>query len=140
MGSNGVSGYHNKFIVNGPAIIVGRKGSAGEVVWEEENCFPIDTTYWIKLTSQRKTVLKYLYFILKSLNLQDLKGGAGIPGLNRKDVYARYQIPLPALNTQKQIVAEIEKEQKMVEECKKLIAIHEHKIRDKIAEVWGEEV
>jgi len=33
---------------------------------------------------------------------------------------------------------EIEKEQIMVEECKKLIAIYEQKIKDKIAEVWGE--
>ena len=49
------------------------------------------------------------------------------------------QILLPSLEIQKQIIAEIEKEQKMVEECKKLITIHEQKIKDKIAKVWGEE-
>ena len=38
MGSNGVSGYHNEFLVKGPAIIVGRKGSAGEVVWADKDC------------------------------------------------------------------------------------------------------
>lgn len=115
MGSNGVSGYHNEFIVNGPAIIVGRKGSAGEVVWEEEDCFPIDTTYWIKLTNQRKTELRYIYFILKSLNLQNLKGGAGIPGLNRQDVYTKYQIPLPPLEVQKEIARELDSYQKVID-------------------------
>lgn len=80
----------------------------------------------------------YIYLILKSLNLQNLKGGAGIPGLNRQDVYAKHKIPLPSLEVQKQIVAKIEKEQKMVEECKKLIVIHEQKIKGKIGEVWGE--
>jgi len=45
---------------------------------------------------------------------------------------------MPPLEVQKEIVAEIEKEQKIVEECKKLIAIHEQKIKNKIAEVWGE--
>jgi type I restriction enzyme M protein len=53
--------------------------------------------------------------------------------------FENLRIPLPAIDTQKQIVAEIEKEQKMVEECKKLITIHEQKIKGKIAEVWGEE-
>jgi len=67
-----------------------------------------------------------------------LKGGAGIPGLNRQDVYTKHKIPLPPLEIQEQIATEIDKEQKIVEECKKLIAIHEQKIKDKIAEVWGE--
>ncbi len=49
------------------------------------------------------------------------------------------QIPLPPLDIQEQIIAEIEKKQKMVDECKKLIIIHEQKIKTKIAEVWGEE-
>lgn len=111
--------------------------SVGEVVWADKDCFPIDTTYYVKLTSHKKTDLRYL--ILKSLNLQNLKGGAGIPGLNRQDVYAKYKIPLPSIKVQKEIVAEIEKEQNMVEECKKLITIHKQKIKDKIVEVWGEE-
>ncbi len=45
MGSNGISGYHSEYLIEGPAIIVGRKGSAGEVSYVESNCFPIDTTY-----------------------------------------------------------------------------------------------
>jgi len=31
-GSNGIVGYHNNYLVEAPFIIVGRKGSAGEVV------------------------------------------------------------------------------------------------------------
>ena len=49
------------------------------------------------------------------------------------------QIPLPPLKIQKQIVAQIEEEQKLVEANKKLIEIFEEKIKAKIAEVWGEE-
>src|SRR6266536_4192706 len=47
VGSNGITGWHNDFLIKGPAIIVGRKGSAGEVVWVDNNCFPIDTTYYV---------------------------------------------------------------------------------------------
>ena len=33
-GSGGIIGSHNKFIVNGPGIIVGRKGTVGSLYWE----------------------------------------------------------------------------------------------------------
>ena len=38
----------------------------------------------------------------------------------------------------KQIAAKIEKEQKLVDSNKQLIEIFEKKVKDKIAEVWGE--
>jgi len=72
----------------------------------------------------------YLYVEEKSKSLMQ-------PNLSINDL-KQLPIPFPPLETQKQIVTKIEKEQKMVDECKKLIAIHEQKIKDKIAEVWGE--
>jgi len=129
MGSNGISGYHNDYLIKGPAIIVGRKGSAGEVVWEDINCFPIDTTYYIRLNNKKKTNLKYIYYILKEMKLQSIKNGAGIPGLNRNDVYSKYKIPLPSIEIQKEIVNRIENEQKAINANKELITIFENKIK-----------
>jgi type I restriction enzyme M protein len=114
VGSNGITGYHNEYIVEGPAIVVGRKGSAGEVTLIEKNCFPIDTTYYVKQTSPAESNISFLYWLLKTLNLPELRGGAGIPGLNRNDVYETHQIPLPPLDVQKEIVAEIEGYQKVI--------------------------
>ena len=42
-GSSGVVGTHNKALVTGPAIVVGRKGNVGSVYWSEEDFHPIDT-------------------------------------------------------------------------------------------------
>lgn len=114
VGSNGITGYHDEYLVEGPAIIVGRKGSAGEVTLIEQNCYPIDTTYYVKQTNPKESDIIFLYWVLKSLNLPDLRGGAGIPGLNRSDVYNAHQIPLPPLEVQKEIVAEIEGYQKVI--------------------------
>ena len=114
VGSNGITGYHNEFLVEGPAIVVGRKGSAGEVTLIEKNCFPIDTTYYVKQTNPAESNISFLFWILKTLNLPELRGGAGIPGLNRTDVYETHQIPLPPLEVQKEIVAEIEGYQKII--------------------------
>jgi type I restriction enzyme M protein len=106
LGSNGRVGFHNEFIVQSPAIIVGRKGSAGEVIWETENCFPIDTTFYIKLKTS-DVLLKFIFLILKSIKLSELAGGAGVPGLNRNDAY-QLKVPLPPKDIQEKIVAEIE--------------------------------
>lgn len=121
VGSNGITGYHNEYSVSGPAIVVGRKGSAGEVTWINDNCFPIDTTYYIKQINQEESDLRYLYFLLKTLNLPELRGGAGIPGINRTDVYNSIQIPLPPLEIQKEIVAEIEGYQKVIDGARTVI-------------------
>lgn len=111
MGSNGRVGYHAEYLVKGPTIVVGRKGSAGAVIWEPENCFPIDTTFYV----QPKVALElhYLYLVLGQLDLSESRSGIGVPGLNRNDVYQR-QIPLPPLNVQQQIVAECEAVDKAV--------------------------
>lgn len=119
VGSNGITGFHNDFLIKGPAIIVGRKGSAGEVVWIESDCFPIDTTYYAKL-QRSDYALKFLYYILRSLNLPSLKGGAGIPGLNREDVYRKYKLPLPPLEVQKEIVAELDGYQRVIDGARQI--------------------
>jgi len=46
---------------------------------------------------------------------------------------------LPDLATQNRLVAQIEKEQALVNANKELIKIYEQKIKDAIAKVWGEE-
>lgn len=46
-------------------------------------------------------------------------------------------IPLPSLEEQNQIVAEIEKEEAMVESAKQLIGVFEKKIKDRIDEIRG---
>lgn len=121
VGSNGVTGCHNEFLVEGPSIVVGRKGSAGEVTWIEENCFPIDTTYYIKQTNPEESDLKYLFWLLKTLDLPQLRGGAGIPGLNRTDVYTTHKIPLPPLDVQKEIVEEIEGYQRVINSARSVL-------------------
>jgi type I restriction enzyme S subunit len=37
-GSNGVVGTHNDFLIDGPVIIVGRKGSVGTVHYSSDKC------------------------------------------------------------------------------------------------------
>lgn len=63
----------------------------------------------------------------------------GTGGLQRvpRDFVSATLIPLPPLETQRQIVVQIEKEQELVNANKQLIEIFELKIKDRIAKVWG---
>lgn len=63
-------------------------------------------------------------------------GKGAYPSINSSDV-ENIKIPLPPLNIQKQIVARIEEEQKIVDANKKLIELYQGKIKEKIDEVWG---
>ena len=85
-GSNGVVGLHNLSITEGPTIVIGRKGSIGEVHLSENSCWPIDTTYFI---DQRSTAcnIEWLSLLLSHLRLARLNRASGVPGLNREDAY-----------------------------------------------------
>ena len=119
-GSNGVVGSHNEFSVQAPCIIVGRKGSAGEINWSDKNCTPIDTTFYVKLLDETTTDLKFTYHMLKSLNLPSLKVGSGPGGINRNNVYG-LQIPMPPLNVQQQLVVEVEQLEEEITQAQTII-------------------
>ncbi len=99
-GSNGVVGYHNEFLVKAPGIIVGRKGSVGEIKYSNRDFFPIDTTYYISLKNDND--IKFFYYFLLTLQLNEMNSHSAVPGLNRNDVYA-IDVFLPPLPEQKAI-------------------------------------
>ena len=102
-GSNGIVGWHNKWLVEGPGIIVGRKGNPGVVKWSSYNFYPIDTTFYV-VPFSKDYGLHYLYSLLEKLQLSRLSADSAVPGLNR-DAALKQQILIP----QKQIVEKYEK-------------------------------
>ena len=103
IGSSGVVGKHAECRVKGPGIVVGRKGSAGEVLWIEEDFWPIDTTYWVEIKNRKYMSMEYFYYVLKSLNLPSLTITTAVPGLNRDDVLLK-AIRVPELSVQSRVV------------------------------------
>jgi len=104
-GSNGVVGNHSQPLVNKEGIIVGRKGSYGEIHLSETPFFPIDTTYYIDEFFGQP--LKYWFYQLRNLPLTELNRSTTIPGLNRDDAYTQV-IALPPLAEQKVIAEKLD--------------------------------
>src|SRR6266516_2029967 len=81
-GSNGIVGRDNEAFVPSHGIIVGRKGSAGNVHFSREPFCPIDTTFFIA-PSDTELDIQFLYYLLLHVDLKRILGDVGVPGLNR---------------------------------------------------------
>lgn len=94
VGSSGIVGHHAEYLVEGPGIVIGRKGTLGKVTYLFENFFPIDTTYYIKSQVNSAGML-YEYFLLKTLSFEN--SDSAVPGLNR-DIALSEEIKIPPQN------------------------------------------
>lgn len=90
-GSSGIIGTHEKALVKGPAIIVGRKGNVGSVFWSESDFYPIDTVYFI----ESHQCSFYLYYALSGI--QFINTDVAVPGLNRDLAHSK-KIIIPDKN------------------------------------------
>ena len=90
--------------------------------------------------SMRVKIAYLAAYLLSEAFNQDIRHHyerASIPKINRSQLFSS-RIPLPPLKAQRQIVAEIEAEQALVDGNRELIARFERKIQDAIGRVWGE--
>ncbi|MDD5686248.1 MAG: restriction endonuclease subunit S [Elusimicrobia bacterium] len=99
-GSNGIIGQHNEALVKGPGIIIGRKGTVGQVTFSKTDFWPIDTTYYVKTKGENDIL--FWYYFLKTLNLTEMNSHSAVPGLNRDYVY-EIKKHIPSFNEQRAI-------------------------------------
>jgi type I restriction enzyme S subunit len=107
-GSNGPVGTHSQANTLSPVIIIGRKGSFGKIAYLEEQCFAIDTTYYIDVV-QNEVNIRWLFYALNLLNLDDFTEDSAIPGLSRVYVYTQW-LPFPSLLEQARISSFLDRE------------------------------
>lgn len=92
VGSSGVVGWHNRELVSGPAVVVGRKGNVGSVTWVRGPCWPIDTTYFVT------TDLPIRYVHEQLSRAQFINTHAAVPGLSRDQAYSLpFLLPIAVL-------------------------------------------
>jgi type I restriction enzyme S subunit len=84
--SSGTSYFHSEAMVRGPAVITGRKGKLGQVHFIDGSCWPHDTTLWVK--DFKGNAPKFVYWFLRSLNLEKFDAATAVPTLNRNVVHA----------------------------------------------------
>ncbi|MFC7058971.1 restriction endonuclease subunit S [Halovenus salina] len=104
-GSSGVTGRHNESLIEGPGIIVGRKGTIGTVMLEMDDFWPIDTAFYV--SPEEDDELLYLYHLLKNTPLSHLGSDSAVPGLNRNVAHDQ-EIAIPPRQTRLTFVEKVQ--------------------------------
>lgn len=101
-GSNGLVGFHNISVTEGPGVITGRSGTIGKLFYTEERYWPLNTALYVK--NFKGNIPKFVYYKLNEVGLEKCSTGTGVPTLNR-NVAHKEIVVFPPLPEQQKIVA-----------------------------------
>ena len=130
--SSGVASYHDQYKVNGPGVVIGRKGSLGTAFYVSGDFWPHDTTLWVKDFHGNDP--KFCYYLLKTLRLERFDAGASNPTLNRNHVHG-LPVRIPPATIQRRIASILAAYDDLIENNTRRIAILEEMAR-RIYEEW----
>lgn len=130
--SSGISSFHDKYKVEGPGIVIGRKGTLGTVFYSEENFWPHDTTLWVK--DFKGNDPKFIYYFLKTLKLERFDAGASNPTLNRNHIH-KLRVQVPKVEFRSKIASILSNYDELIENNNQRIALLEQ-IGEEIYTEW----
>ena len=104
-GSSGITGYHNKALINKKGLIIGRKGTVGSLYKSLTPFYPIDTVFYLT-ENDTKLDFDFLYYFIKTLRLDKKNGDSAVPGLNRNEVYS-IPIKFPVDRNEQKAIASV---------------------------------
>ncbi|WP_232826276.1 restriction endonuclease subunit S [Cyanothece sp. BG0011] len=117
--SNGITNYHNTFMVSAPGVVTGRSGTIGNVHYVTQNYWPHNTALWV--TNFYNNHPKYIYYLYKHINLERFCSGSGVPTLNRNDVHDLLIAVPPTKTEQEKIAAALSDIDELIESLEELI-------------------
>ena len=141
-GASGIVDYVDNYIFDGNILLISEDG-ANLISRSTPIAFSVSGKCWVNnhahvLKFKSLATQKLVEVYLNSISIEDFVTGSAQPKLNQK---ALNSIPIPMPNdidTQHQIVGDLEAEQALVASNRKLIELMEGKIRSAIARVWGD--
>jgi type I restriction enzyme S subunit len=124
--SSGITSYHDEFRVNGPGIVIGRKGTLGSVHFSEDDYWPHDTTLWSK--DLRGNNPRFVYYYLHTVNFRRFDVGNSNPTLNRNHIHG-LPVLIPPLSVQSRIADVLSAYDNLIENNQRRMALLEEAAR-----------
>ena len=124
--STGINGWHNKFKVRAPGVVIGRSGSIGGGQFITEDFWPLNTTLWVK--DFKGNDERFAYYFLKNIDFSKFNSGSGVPTLNRNHI-SSINISIPDLPTQKYIAGVLLAYDDLIANNRRRIALLEESAR-----------
>ena len=91
-GSGGIMRYADKAIYDKESILIPRKGTLSNLFYLDKPFWSVDTMFYTKISEG--TSGKFLYYLLKNLNLASMNVGSAVPSLTT-EVLNKVEINLP---------------------------------------------
>ncbi|PHV10966.1 restriction endonuclease subunit S [Chitinimonas sp. BJB300] len=96
-GSDGLLGFHDTSVTDGPGVITGRSGTIGKPFYTEGRYWPLNTSLYVK--NFKGNLPKFVYYKLSESGLERFSTGTGVPTLNR-NVAQKEVVTFPPLSEQ----------------------------------------
>lgn len=141
-GASGIVDYVENYIFDEDLLLISEDG-ANLLARVTPIAFSISGKTWVNnhahvLRFENITTQKFVEMYINSININNYVTGSAQPKLNQKNLNS-IKIPYPPIKIQQQIVTRIENEQNAINSNKELNIIFENKIKDKVADIWGEQ-
>jgi type I restriction enzyme S subunit len=119
IGSGGIYAHTQTALVDYPTLVVGRKGTAGEVWLADSPCWPSDTTFYLEWN--REAQLHFIFYFLRLNKPSGEHAKTTLPSLQRADVEG-IVVPQPSVDEQRRIAWVLSTIQRAIEAQEKVIA------------------
>lgn len=120
--STSLMGYHNKYKVEGPGVVIGRSGTIGVVQYIEENYWPHNTSLYVK--DFKGNYPKYVYYFMRFFGSERAQAGSAVPTLNRNNL-SFIDVSVPPLETQHRIAGILSRYDELIENYRRQIKLLE---------------
>ena len=132
-GANGIIGRYEKYNHEQPEVLITCRGATcGTINLSEEKCW-ITGNAMVASPKDANLLKQYLYHTLKYSDLTSTISGSAQPQITRISL-SPYKIPLPPLDVQEKIVAEIDGFQKIIDAARQIVENYKPSI--KIDPAW----
>ncbi|MBD1576901.1 restriction endonuclease subunit S [Vibrio sp. S11_S32] len=92
-GSGGIMGYVDTYSYDKPTVLIPRKGTITNLFYVDSAFWNVDTIYYTEIDGT-KILPKYLYYVIKTIDLMSLDTGSGRPSLTQA-ILNKLLIPIP---------------------------------------------
>lgn len=130
--STSIKDYHKEFKVKAPCVTTGRSGSLGSVLYIDQDCWPLNTTLYVK--DFKGNDPKYVYYFLQMMKLESFNCGAGVPSLNQNHLH-KVKIKVHSRKVQPKVASILSEYDDLIENNNHRIALLEQ-MAEQIYKEW----
>lgn len=101
-GTGGIMRYVDSILYDKESVLIPRKGTLGNLFYVDEPFWSIDTLFYTEI-DQSQVIPKYLFYKLKTLDLENMNVGTAVPSLTTA-LLNEIELNLPSLSYQQKTV------------------------------------